>query len=181
MKGILDSIQVLSTFVILGVIVGFPLYAIFRRVPVYEAFVEGAKEGFTLVIRIIPYMVGILFAMAMFRASGAMQFLMDGLRPFLNLVAIPPEILPMAITRPLSGGGSLAVLADMAKVHGMESVFVKIAGVMYGACETTFYVIAVYFGAVGIKKTRHAVPAGLIADAAGVLLSVYIVKWWFGA
>jgi spore maturation protein B len=99
----------------------------------------------------------------------------------LSPIGIPPEILPMAITRPLSGGGSLAVLADMVKVHGMESAFVKIAGVMYGACETTFYVIAVYFGAVGIKKTRHAVPAGLIADAAGVVLSVYIVKWWFGA
>ena len=107
--------------------------------------------------------------------------MIKGLRPVLGPIGIPPEILPMAITRPLSGGGSLAVLADMVKVHGIESVFVKISGVMYGACETTFYVIAVYFGAVGIKKTRHAVPAGLIADAAGVLLAVFIVKWfWSG-
>jgi spore maturation protein B len=98
-----------------------------------------------------------------------MDYLMLWLKPVLDPMGIPPEILPMAITRPLSGGGSLAVLADMIKAYGMDSVFVKISAVMYGACETTFYVIAVYFGAVGIKKTRHAVPAGLIADAAGNL------------
>jgi spore maturation protein B len=114
----------------------------------------------------------------MFRASGAMQFLEDGLRPALSIIAVPPEIIPMAITRPLSGGGSLAVLADLVKVHGIDSPFVKMSGVMYGACETTFYVIAVYFGAVGVKKTRHAVPAGLIADFAGVLLAVYVVRFF---
>jgi spore maturation protein B len=170
-----------SKFIIPLMLVLIPLYGLVKRVPVYEEFVTGAKEGFSIAVRIIPYLVAILFAVGMFRASGAMQFLEDWMRPILAPIGIPPEIMPMAITRPLSGGGSLAVLADMAKVHGMDSVFVKIAGVMYGACETTFYVIAVYFGAVGIKKTRHAVPAGLIADAAGVVLSVYIVKWWFSA
>jgi spore maturation protein B len=170
-----------SKFIIPLMLVLIPLYGLLRRVPVYEEFVTGAKEGFSIAVRIIPYLVAILFAVGMFRASGAMQFLEDWMRPVLAPIGIPPEIMPMAITRPLSGGGSLAVLADMAKVHGMDSVFVKIAGVMYGACETTFYVIAVYFGAVGIKKTRHAVPAGLIADAAGVVLSVYIVKWWFAS
>jgi spore maturation protein B len=170
-----------SKFIIPLMLVLIPLYGLFKRVPVYEEFVTGAKEGFSIAVRIIPYLVAILFAVGMFRASGAMQFLEDWTRPILAPIGIPPEIMPMAITRPLSGGGSLAVLADMAKVHGMDSVFVKIAGVMYGACETTFYVIAVYFGAVGIKKTRHAVPAGLIADAAGVVLSVYIVKWWFAS
>ncbi len=168
-----------SKFIIPLMLVLIPLYGIIRRVPVYEEFVTGAKDGFNVAVRIIPYLVAILFAVGMFRASGAMQFLEDALRPALSFIGVPPEILPMAITRPLSGGGSLAVLADLAKVHGMESLFVKMAAVMYGACETTFYVIAVYFGAVGIKKTRHAVPAGLIADAAGVLLAVYIVKWWF--
>jgi spore maturation protein B len=168
-----------SKFVIPLMLVLIPLYGLIRRVPVYEEFVTGAKEGFHVAVRIIPYLVAILFAIGMFRASGAMQFLVDGLRPVLRPIGVPPEILPMAITRPLSGGGSLAVLADMVKAHGIDSPFVKMAGVMYGACETTFYVIAVYFGAVGIKKTRHAVPAGLIADAAGVLLAVYIVKWWF--
>jgi spore maturation protein B len=168
-----------SKFIIPLMLVLIPLYGIFRRVPVYEEFVAGAKEGFHVAVRIIPYLVAILFAVGMFRASGAMGYLEDWLRPYLSVIGVPPEILPMAITRPLSGGGSLAVLADMSKAHGMESIFVKMAGVMYGACETTFYVIAVYFGAVGIKKTRHAVPAGLIADAAGVLLAVYVVRWWF--
>ena len=166
----------LSKFVIPLMLVLIPLYGLFKRVPVYEEFVTGAKEGFNVAVRIIPYLVAILFAVGMFRASGAMQVMEDALRPYLAYIGVPPEILPMAITRPLSGSGSLAVLADMVKAHGIESIFVKISGVMYGACETTFYVIAVYFGAVGIKKTRHAVPAGLIADAAGVLLAVYVVK-----
>ena len=168
-------------FIIPLMLFGIPLYGLFKRVPVYEEFVTGAKEGFSVATRILPYLVAILFAIGMFRASGAMEWMISGLRPVLSPIGVPPEILPMAITRPLSGGGSLAVLADMVKTHGVDSIFVKIAGVMYGACETTFYVIAVYFGAVGIKKTRHAVPAGLIADAAGVLLAVYVVKWfWSG-
>src|SRR5215218_9445433 len=156
-----------------------PLYGILKRVAVYEEFVAGAKDGFNVAVRIIPYLVAILFAIGMFRASGAMEYLMTALREPLAIFELPPEILPMAITRPLSGGGSLAVLADMIKSYGVDSPFVKMSGVMYGACETTFYVIAVYFGAVGIKKTRHALPAGLIADAAGVLLAVYVVKWFW--
>jgi len=179
-KAILDSIQVLSTFVILAVIVGFPFYAILKRVPVYEAFVEGAKEGFTLVIRIIPYMVGILFAMAMFRASGAMDFLMEGLRPILKVVAIPPEVLPMAITRPLTSAGSIGVLQDMMKAYGSNSLYVKMAAVIFGSSETTFYVIAVYFGSVGVTKVRHAVLAGLIAEGSAILGSIYLVKLMYG-
>ena len=179
MDAVRNAISLVSVFILPAILVGFPLYGLFKRVPVYEEFVTGAKEGFAVATRILPYLVAILFAIGMFRASGAMQALMDVMRPVLGPIAIPPEILPMAITRPLSGGGSLAVLADMVKVHGIDSVFVKISAVMYGACETTFYVIAVYFGAVGIKKTRHALPAGLIADLAGALLAVYIVRWWF--
>jgi spore maturation protein B len=172
-KMILDDA---AKFVIPLMLVLIPLYGMIRRVAVYEEFVTGAKEGFHVAVRILPYLVAILFAIGMFRASGAMAYLIEGLRPVLGPIAVPPEIIPMAITRPLSGGGSLAVLADMIKTHGVDSIFVKISGVMYGACETTFYVIAVYFGAVGIKKTRHALPAGLIADAAGVLLAVYVCK-----
>jgi len=179
-KAILDSIQVLSTFVILAVIVGFPFYAILKRVPVYEAFVDGAKEGFQLVIRIIPYMVGILFAMAMFRASGAMDFLIDGLRPVLSAVGIPPEILPMAITRPLTSSGSIGILADMMKTYGTSSLYVKMAAVIFGSSETTFYVIAVYFGSVGVTKVRHAVLAGLIAEGSAILGSIYLVKLMYG-
>jgi spore maturation protein B len=168
-----------SKFVIPLMLVLIPLYGIFKRVAVYEEFVTGAKEGFHVAVRIIPYLVAILFAIGMFRASGAMTYLIEALRPVLSPLGIPPEILPMAITRPLSGGGSLAVLADMIKTYGVDSQYVKISGVMYGACETTFYVIAVYFGAVGVKKTRHALAAGLIADAAGVFLAVYVVKMFW--
>jgi spore maturation protein B len=168
-----------SKFVIPLMLVLIPLYGIIRRVAVYEEFVTGAKEGFHVAVRIMPYLVAILFAIGMFRASGAMTYLIEALRPVLGPIAVPPEIIPMAITRPLSGGGSLAVLADMIKTHGVDSIFVKISGVMYGACETTFYVIAVYFGAVNVKKTRHALPAGLIADAAGVLLAVYVCRWFW--
>jgi spore maturation protein SpmB len=174
-----DILDDLPKFIIPLMLVAIPLCGLFKRVAVYEEFVTGAKEGFQVAVRIIPYLVAILFAIGMFRASGAMQYLMDGLRPILGPVKIPPEILPMAITRPLSGGGSLGILGDMVKTHGVDSPFVRMAGVMYGACETTFYVIAVYFGAVGIKRVRHAVAAGLIADVAGVLLAVYIVRWWF--
>jgi spore maturation protein B len=166
-------------FIIPLMLVAIPLYGIFKRVPVYEEFVTGAKEGFQVAVRIIPYLVAILFAIGMFRASGAMDWMMKGLRPFLAPIGIPPEIIPMAITRPLCGGGWLGVLKDMIIAHGLDSIFVKMSGIMYGACETTFYVIAVYFGAVGIKRVRHAIAAGLIADAAGVVLAVYVARWFF--
>ena len=179
METIKDSIQVLSTFVIVAVLVGFPLYGVIKRVPVYESFVDGAKEGFQLVVRIIPYMVGILAAMAMFRASGAMQFLQDWLRPYLAGVGIPPEILPMAITRPLTSAGSIGVLADMIKQYGLDSPYVKMAAVIFGSSETTFYVIAVYFGSVNVTKVRHAVLAGLCAEGSAILASIYLVKWLY--
>jgi len=179
-EAIKDAVQLLSTFVIVAVLVGFPLYGVFKRVPVYEAFVEGAKEGFQLVIRIIPYMVGILFAMAMFRASGAMDFLIEGLRPVLSAVGIPPEILPMAITRPLTSSGSIGILADMMKAYGTNSLYVKMAAVIFGSSETTFYVIAVYFGSVNVTKVRHAVLAGLIAEGSAILGSIYLVKLMYG-
>ena len=173
-------LDVVSVFVLPLLIVGFPLWGLYKKVPVYEEFVTGAKEGFGVAVSIIPYLVAILFAIAMFRASGAMDFLIDGLRPVLGLVGIPPEVLPMAIVRPLTGSGSVAVLADMVQRYGEDSILVKMAATMFGSSETTFYVIAVYFGAVGVRKTRHAVPAGLLADFASVLFSVYVIRLLFG-
>jgi len=167
-------------FAIPLMIVFFPAYGLVRRVPVYEVFVDGARDGFNVAVRIIPYLVAILFAVNMFRASGAMDMLQDALRTPLGWIGIPPEILPMAIVRPLTGGGSVGVLADMIKQYGPDSLIVKMAATLYGSSETTFYVIAVYFGAVNIRKTRHALPAGLIADAAGVVLAVYVVRWMLG-
>ncbi len=169
-------ISILSFFVVPIILVAFPLYGLYKRVPVYESFVEGAKEGFQVAVRIIPYLVAILFAIAMFRASGAMEALTRALDPVLGLIGFPAELLPMAIIRSLSGSGSAALVVDMINQYGEDSIFVKMAAVMYGSSETTFYVIAVYFGAVNIKKTRHAVPAGLLADAAAMIIAVWTVR-----
>jgi spore maturation protein B len=180
MEAVREAIQLLSFFVIPAMLVGFPLYGLYKRVPVYEAFVEGAKEGFQVAVRIIPYLVAILFAIGMFRASGAMDFLANALQPVLSLVGFPAEVLPMAIIRPLTGSGSAGLVADMIQQYGEDSIFVKMAAVMFGSTETTFYVVAVYFGAVNIKKTRHAVPAGLTADIAAMLIAVWTVRLLFG-
>lgn len=158
------------------VIVFFPLYGLFKRVPVYESFVTGAKDGFGTAVTIIPYLVAILFAFAMFRASGAMDAMTTLLRPSMTAIGIPPEILPMALARPLSGSGSLGILADAKKEFGVNSDITAICATIFASSETTFYVIAVYFGAVGIRRTRHAVATGLVADAAGVFLAVLFVR-----
>lgn len=172
-------ISLLSYFVIPVIVVGFPLYGLYKRVPVYESFVEGAKEGFNVAVRIIPYLVAILFAIGMFRASGAMDALVTALNPVLSLIGFPGEVLPMAIVRPLTGSGSAGLVADMINQYGEDSIFVKMAATMFGSTETTFYVIAVYFGAVNIKKTRHAVPAGLTADFAAMIIAVWVVRLLF--
>ena len=180
METVRSLIGILSAFVLPALLVGFPLYGLIKGVRVYEVFVEGAKEGFEVAVTIIPYLVAILFAIGMFRASGAMDFLIGLLDPVLGLIGVPAEVLPMAIIRPLTGSGSAAIVADMIQQYGEDSLYVKMAATMFGSTETTFYVIAVYFGAVNIKNTRHAVPAGLLADFVGVLASVYVVRLLFG-
>ena len=180
MESLRNFINNLSYFIIPSILVGFPLYGLYKRVPVYESFVEGAKEGFQVAIRIIPYLVAILFAIGMFRASGAMDFLASVLAPVLGLIGFPAEVLPMAIIRPLTGSGSAGLVVDMINQYGEDSLFVKMAAVMFGSTETTFYVIAVYFGAVNIKKTRHAIAAGLTADVAAMIIAVWTVRLLFG-
>ena len=180
METVRTIIESISVFVLPALIVGFPLYGLIKKVKVYEEFVEGAKGGFTVAVTIIPYLVAILFAIGMFRASGAMDFMVDGLRPIFSWFSIPPEVIPMMIMRPLTGAGSAAIVLDMIQQFGEDSILVKMAATMFGSTETTFYVIAVYFGAVNIKKTRHAVPAGLIADAFALVLAVFVVRWLFG-
>lgn len=173
-------VTALSHFVIPLLVVGFPVYGLIKGVPIYEVFVDGAKEGFEIAVLIIPYVVAILFAIEMFEQSGAMDFLIGFLDPVLSIIGVPAEVLPMAIIRPLTGSGSVGVVESMIQQYGEDSIFVKMAATMFGSTETTFYVIAVYFGAVGIKRERHAVPAGLLADATGVLASVYAVRLLFG-
>lgn len=180
MDTVRSIIEVVSVFVLPLLIVGFPLYGLIKKVPVYEEFVEGAKDGFKVAVTIIPYLVAILFAIGMFRASGAMEFMVEGLRPVLGWIGVPPEVLPMMIIRPLTGSGSAAIVLDMIQQFGEDSILVKMVATMFGSTETTFYVIAVYFGAVNVKKTRHAVPAGLAADIVAMFLGVYVVMWLFG-
>ena len=179
MEMLRNVMSLFSALIIPLILVGFPLYGLYKRVPVYESFVEGAREGFNVAVRIIPYLVAILFAIAMFRASGGMEALTKALTPVLALVGIPAELLPMVIMRPLTGSGSAGLVVDMVKQFGEDSIFVKVASVMFGSTETTFYVIAVYFGAVNIKNTRHAVHAGLTADISAMLLAAWIVMWMF--
>ena len=175
-----ETVSTISIFILPLLVVGIPVYGLIRRIAVYEEFVEGAKEGFQIAVRIIPYLIAILFAVGMFRASGAMDALTNVLQPILAMFGVPPEILPMAIVRPLTGSGSIGILTEMKQQYGGDSIFTKIAATIYASSETTFYVVAVYFGAVNVKKTRHAVPAGLIADFAGVILAVFFVKLFLG-
>jgi spore maturation protein B len=173
-------IEVFSIFVLPMLVVGFPLYGVWKKVPVYEEFVEGAKGGFQVAITIIPYLVAILFAIGMFRASGAMEFLIEGVRPVLAWLAVPAEVLPMMIMRPLTGSGSAAIVLDMIAQYGQDSILVKMAATMFGSTETTFYVLAVYFGAINVKKTRHALSAGLIADVFAMFMAVWVIQLLFG-
>jgi spore maturation protein B len=173
-------VQTLSDWAIPVLAGGIVLVALLRRVKLYEAFVQGAKEGFTVGVRIIPYLVAILCAIAFFRASGAMDLLTMLLSPLTNLLGMPAEALPMALVRPLSGSGALGVMSEIISTHGPDSFIGRVASTMMGSTETTFYVLAVYFGSVGISKVRHALWAGLIADVAGLLSAVWICRWAFG-
>ena len=172
-----EIIDIVSLMVIPTLFVAVPVYGLCRKVRVYESFVTGAKEGWGIGVMIMPYLVTIMFAIQMFRASGAMEALAALVTPVFEPLGIDPELLPMMIARPLTGGGSIGVLADISEEHGSASLITKTAAVMFGSTETTFYVLAVYFGAVGIKKTRHAVGAGLIADISALLLAVYVCAW----
>jgi spore maturation protein SpmA len=157
----------------------FPLYAALRGVPVYEEFVEGAKEGMQVALRIIPFLIAILVAVGMFRGAGGIDLLSRGLDPVLQLVGFPAELLPLALMRPLSGSGSLGIFSELVATHGADSLLARMAGTIMGSTETTFYVLAVYFGSVAIRRTRHAVPAGLIADLTGIIAAVAVCRMVF--
>ena len=173
------ALQAISVWAVPVLLVAIPLAGIIRKVKVYDVFIEGAKEGFDVAVRIIPFLVGILVAIGMFRGSGAMDLLMAGLRPVVAPVGFPPELVPLALLRSLTGSGSLAFTTDLIKTHGPDSVIARTAATMYGSTETTFYVLAVYFGAVGVRRTRHAVPAALIADLVAAIAAVMVCAWMF--
>ena len=174
--GWVRAVSIASTLAIPFIISFFPLYAFARGVKVYEEFVEGAKEGFNVAVRIIPYLVAILVAMGMFRAAGGIQMLAQWLGPVLNRIGFPADLLPVVLVRPLSGGATIGLFAELVKAHGPDSFIARTAGTILGSTETTFYVLAVYFGSVGIRSTRHAVLAGLTADLTGVVVSFMICR-----
>ncbi len=176
--------SILSNVLLFGIIVSFLLMAARRRINAYEAFVEGAKEGFHTAVTIIPYLVAMLVAIAVFRASGALELLMGGLRGVVLAAGFDArwvDALPTALMKPFSGSGARAMMIDTMQTHGADSFAGRLASIVQGSTETTFYVLAVYFGAVGIKRVRHAVACGLIADVAGVLAAIGMAYLFFGA
>ena len=176
-RGVLEAI---SVWAIPLVVAGVPLYALTRKVKVYPVFVEGAKEGFQVAVRVIPPLVAVVVALGMLRASGAMEGLAALLAPVTSRIGIPASVLPMVLVRPLSGGAALGVVADVLRSEGPDSYAGRLASVMAGSTETTFYVLAVYFGAVGVTRYRQALPAALLADLAGFAASVVAVRFLFG-
>jgi spore maturation protein SpmA len=174
------SIGAVSLLSIPFLLSAIPLFAMLRRVKVYEEFVDGAKEGFDVAIRIIPYLVAMLVAVGMFRAAGGIDMLAHVLSPVLNKFGFPTDLLPMCLVRPLSGSGSLGFFTELVKQFGPDSLIARTAGTIYGSTETTLYVLAVYFGSVAIKRTRHALLAGLTADFVSVVVAVKVCKMVFG-
>ena len=173
-------LETISVWAIPVVVAAVTLYAIIKKVPVYSAFTEGAKEGFSTVVMIIPYLVTMLCAIGMFRASGAMDWLCDALSPITNLIGLPSEVLPMGIMRSFSGGGAEGMMAELLETYGTQSQIGRIASVALGSTETTFYIVAVYFGSVGISNTRHSIAAGLLGDLASLIAATVIVNiMWF--
>jgi spore maturation protein SpmA len=174
--------NVVSNVLLFGVIIAFITLALIRKVNVYESFINGAKEGFTTAIRIIPYLIAILVAIGVFRASGAMDALIGGIRNVFSLVGIDTsfvEALPTAIMKPLSGSGARGMMVDAMKTHGADSFIGRLACTFQGSTDTTFYVIAVYFGSIAVRKTRYAVTCGLIADLAGIIAAIFIAYMFF--
>ena len=165
------------------IIIGFILAGIRKKVNVYDAFVEGAKEGFTTAVRIIPYLVAILVAIGVFRASGSMDYIINGVATLVGWCGIDSEFvaaLPTAIMKPLSGSGARGLMVDAMTTYGADSFVGRMACIFQGSTDTTFYILAVYFGSVGISKTRHAVPCGLLADLAGIISAIFICYLFFG-
>lgn len=175
--------QLVSNIILYGIICTFIIMALVKKVNVYDAFIEGAKGGFSIAIKIIPFLVAILVSIGVFRASGALDYVAEGLHWFFGLFLDNTEFveaLPTAFMKPLSGTGARGMMLDAFNTHGVDSFIARLSATFQGATDTTFYIIAVYFGSVGIKKTRYAIKAGLLADLAGIIAAVVIATMFFG-
>lgn len=173
-----EILNLVSIWILPAIILIILINAFIKKVPVYEAFTEGAKEGFSLSVKIIPYLVAIMAAVSMLRASGAIEWIAEILKTPLEYFNIPADTLPLMLTRSLSGGATLGVFSDIVEANGANSYAASLAAVITGSSETTFYVLSVYFGAVGIKKFRHAVLAGVFADIIGIVAAIIVCRWW---
>ena len=174
-----EIIAELSRWAIPVILLVVPVIAVLRGVKVYETFIDGAEAGFATAIKTIPYLVAMMVAISIFRASGAMEVLVAALSPVLNFIGLPAEVLPHAIMRPLSGGAALGIASDIIKTYGPDSFLGRLVSTMQGSCDTTFYVLTLYFGSVGIKKYRYSVILGLVADFTTLAASVFIVRTIF--
>ncbi len=169
----------LGVYAIPAVVFLIVLFGLMRGVPLFDTFVAGAKEGFSSSISILPSLVGLMMAVSMLNASGALDILSSLLAPAARLLGLPPEVMPLALIKPVSGSGATAVLAQIFQNNGTESFAGRVASVMSGSTETTFYAIAVYFGSVGVKKTRHTIPAAVTADLTAFVVSALTVRLFF--
>ncbi len=170
----------IADIIFLIFVVGIPLYGTYKKFNVFDSFITGAKQGFETVIGIVPHLVAMLVVIGMLRASGFFDSMAQFLGPILNQVGMPSEVLPLVLIRPFSGSAANGVLADIIHQNGGNSSISYLAATIMGSTETTFYVIAVYFGAVNVRFTRHAIPAGLIADSMGVIASLAVCNYLFG-
>ncbi|HZJ84628.1 MAG TPA: spore maturation protein [Syntrophomonadaceae bacterium] len=176
---LLNILNTVSIWAIPFLLLIIPLYGFLKKVPVYESFVEGAEEGFTTAIKIIPFLVGMMVAISVFRASGAMDYLTHILNPLTTKIGAPAEVLPLAMMRPLSGSGVLGMATELMRIYGPDSFIGRLASVMQGTTDTTFFVLTIYFGSVGIRKYKYSIVTGLTADITGFLAAVYICNLLF--
>ncbi len=177
----ISAINTISAWAVPLLLLGIPILGLARGVKVYESFVEGAKEGFAAAVRIIPFLVAMFVAIQVFQQSGMMSVLTRLISPLTSRLFIPDEVIPLALIRPLSGSGALGMLASILETYGPDSLIGMMASTIMGSMETTFYVSTVYFGAVGVRKVRHALPAAIAADIAGFLTAALVVTLVFAA
>ncbi|MFC7391519.1 spore maturation protein [Scopulibacillus cellulosilyticus] len=163
--------------ILIGVVI---LHGTIKKVPTYETFVEGGKEGFNIAISIIPFIVGMLVSIGVFRASGALDYFLNMLKPALSAIGVPAQVVPLALIRPISGNGALGMMSDLIAQYGPDSFIGRLASTIQGSTDTTFYIVTVYFGAVGIKKIGDALKVGLLVDFVGISAAIIIVTYVFG-
>ena len=173
----------ISNFILFSIITGLILAGVIRKINVFDTFIEGAKEGFQTAVMIIPYLVAMLVAIGLFRSSGAMSYLTDGIASIFGFMGISSDIveaLPTAIMKPLSGSGGRGMMVDAIKTHGADSFVGRVSSTIQGATDTTLYILAVYFGSIGISKTRYAAGVGLFADLVGIIAAIFVSYIFFG-